>query len=62
MDNILKNLRVENSYTQEYIAEYLGYKGKSGYSMLENGKVKLTIDKAKLLAKLYNVDIQIFLK
>lgn len=60
--NILKKLRIENNYTQEYLAEYLGYKGKSGYSMLENEKVKLTIDKAKLLSKLYEVDIQIFLK
>ncbi|MDU2670622.1 MAG: helix-turn-helix transcriptional regulator [Clostridium sp.] len=60
--NILKKLRIENNYTQEYLAEYLGYKGKSGYSMLENEKVKLTIDKAKLLSKLYEVDIQIFFK
>ena len=30
--------------------------------MLENGKVELTIPKAKILAKLYNVDAKIFLE
>lgn len=58
--NILRELRRKNHYTQEEIAKYLGYKSKSGYSMLENDKVRLTIDKAKLLAKLYKVNISDF--
>lgn len=61
MNEILKTLRLKNNKTQKELAKVLGYKGKSGYSMLENGKVELTIQKAKLLAKYYNVDIQIFL-
>lgn len=60
MSELLKKLRIENGKTQEEVAKVLGYKGKSGYSMLENGKVELTIQKAKLLAEYYKVDIQIF--
>lgn len=60
MNEILKELRLENNKTQKEVAEVLGYKSKSGYSMLENGKVELTIQKAKILANFYNVDITIF--
>lgn len=62
MAELLKKLRLENGKTQYEVAKALGYKGKSGYSMLENGKVELTIPKAKILAKLYNVDAKIFLE
>lgn len=60
MNEILKELRLENNKTQKEVAKVLGYKSKSGYSMLENGKVELTIQKAKILANFYNVDITIF--
>lgn len=62
MSNLLKELRIKNSKTQDELAKALGYKSKSGYSMLENGKVELTIQKAKILAKYYDVDIKIFLE
>lgn len=62
MQQILKKLRLENGYTQNELAELLGYKGKSGYSMLENGKVELSISKAKILSEYYKVDIKIFLQ
>lgn len=62
MCNVLKKLRIENGYTQDELAEVLGYSGKSGYSMLENGKVELTIRKAKILAEFYKVKIDIFLQ
>lgn len=61
MTNILKELRKSKGYTQEKLAKILGYSSKSGYSMLESGKVKLTISKAKALSDFYNVDIKIFL-
>lgn len=61
MNELLKRLRLKNNETQDEVAKILGYRGKSGYSMLENGKVELTISKAKILAKLYNVDAKIFL-
>jgi len=62
MHQVLKKLRLKNGYTQDELAELLGYKGKSGYSMLENGKVELSIFKAKILADFYKVDIKIFLQ
>ena len=61
MSDLLKKLRLENGKTQNEVAKILGYKSKSGYSMLENGKVDLTIKKAKILSQFYNVDIKIFL-
>ncbi|WP_294405783.1 helix-turn-helix transcriptional regulator [uncultured Clostridium sp.] len=60
MNELLKQLRLENKKTQEEVAKILGYRSKSGYSMLENGKVELTISKAKKLAELYKVDVKIF--
>lgn len=60
MNKILKDLRINNGKTQDELAKVLGYKSKSGYSMLENGKVDLTIKKAKILAKYYKVDIKNF--
>lgn len=59
--NILKDLRIKNGFTQEKVARVLGYKSKSGYSMLENGNVTLSINKAKILSKLYKVSIEKFL-
>lgn len=60
MNQILKKLRLENGKTQKEIAEILGYSGKSGYSMLENGSVELTISKAKVLSDFYKIDPKIF--
>lgn len=54
----LKELRKQKGFTQAYLATKLGYKSKSGYSMLENGKTKLSISKAKTLSKLYKIDIE----
>ena len=60
MSDILKKLRLKNGLTQEEVALQLGYKDKSGYNHLENGKVKLSISQANTLSKLYGVDIGIF--
>lgn len=60
MNQILKKLRLKNNKTQKEVARALGYSSKSGYFMLENGNVKLTIPKAKILADFYNVDPKIF--
>lgn len=61
MNQLLKKLRLENSKTQKEVAKALGYSSKSGYSMLENGKIELTISKAKVLADFYKIDPKIFL-
>lgn len=60
MNRLLRSLRIKNGKTQQEIAIVLGYSSKSGYSMLENGNVELTISKAKILADFYKVDPQIF--
>lgn len=62
MNKLLKKLRIKNNKTQEEVAKILGYKGKSGYSMLENGNVELTISKVRILSKYYNVPPSIFFK
>lgn len=62
MNKLLKNLRIKNNKTQEDVAKILGYKGKSGYSMLESGNVELTVTKAKILSKYYKVSPMIFFK
>lgn len=60
MSEILKKIRVEKGYTQEYMAEKLGYKDKSGYNHLENGNVKLSVERAMMIAKILNVNPSIF--
>lgn len=60
MNQLLKKLRLENNKTQQEVAEILGYSSKSGYSMLENGNVELTLSKARVLADFYKVDPKIF--
>lgn len=60
MNELLKKLRKKSKKTQAEIAQVLGYSSKSGYSMLESGKVELTISKAKILAEYYKVDPHIF--
>lgn len=60
MNQLLKQLRLQNGRTQQEVAKVLGYSSKSGYSMLENGNIELTISKAKLLADFYKIDPKIF--
>ncbi len=60
MSEILKRIRIEKGYTQEYMAEKLGYKDKSGYNHLENGNVKLSVDRAIKIANILDIDPSIF--
>lgn len=53
----LKKIREEKGITQEEMAKELGYSGKSGYSMLENGKVRLTLEQAVKIAKKLEMSI-----
>lgn len=59
-NKIMKVLRDVNGYTQEYIASELGI-NQNTYSKLESGQTKLTVDRVKRLAELYNVDPDYFL-
>ena len=60
MTNVLKQIRIDRGYTQEDMAKKLGYKDKSGYNHLENGNVKLTIEKVIKIAEILNVNPSIF--
>lgn len=45
----LKEARKKRGYTQDFVAQEMGYSNKSGYSMLETGQVKIDLEKAKKL-------------
>ena len=60
MNGLLKKLRVQKGYTQEQMAKILGYSNKSSYCMLENGHVKMTLEQAKRIANVLDIDPTIF--
>lgn len=49
--DLLQAARKKAGYTQEELAILLGYSGKSGYSFLENGKVKITVEASRKIAE-----------
>ena len=51
----LKKLRKEHKKTQKEIAEILGI-SQNGYSLIENGGRKLSVENAKALAEIYQID------
>jgi DNA-binding XRE family transcriptional regulator len=55
-NNKLKELRTARGFTQAEMAKKLGYKGKSGYCMLENGQVRMTLEMAQKIAKVLGAD------
>lgn len=57
----IKELREDNDYKQEFIAEYLGIKQNS-YSQIENGIADLKIDYLIKLCKLYKVSADYILE
>ncbi|WP_422445267.1 helix-turn-helix transcriptional regulator [Thermoanaerobacterium sp. DL9XJH110] len=54
----LKELRKAKGLTQEQMAKLLGYKDKSGYCQLENGDIKMTLEKAIKISKILEADIK----
>ena len=58
IQNVLKEYREKNNYTQEYIAEYL-HITQQGYANYENGKRLPDIEKLIMLADLYNISLDI---
>ena len=62
MDNgtKLKLLREHHGYSQEYVANELNI-SQSTYFKTESGQTKLTVERAKQLAKLYNINPEYFL-
>lgn len=59
MMNKLKEIRLKNNFTQEYIAAELGITQKA-YSKIETDKTRLTHDKIQKMAKLYKVSPDYF--
>ena len=51
----LRELRKEKGFTQEDMAFALGYKDKSSYCLIENGKSRVTIDIANRIATILNL-------
>lgn len=51
---IMKILRESRNFSQEYIAGKLGI-NQNAYSKLENGKVKITLERIRQLAEIYDV-------
>lgn len=59
----LKEIREKYNITQNDMAKLLGYKHKSGYSKLENGNRKLSVEQAKIISDFFNMSIEdIFFK
>lgn len=56
--NKLKEIRKAKGLTQEQMAKLLGYKDKSGYCQLENGDIKMTLEKAIKISKILGTDMK----
>lgn len=53
---IIKGLREDHDYTQEYVASKLGISQRA-YARYESGDRKISLEMARILAKLYEVDM-----
>lgn len=48
----LRQVRKARGITQEEMAKHLGYKGKSGYSIFEAGKVRVDVERSLKIKKI----------
>lgn len=51
----LPYLRKKHNFTMEYIAKYLGFKDKSSYSLIEAGKINISVENLMKFSDLYEV-------
>lgn len=59
----LKKLREQFGYTQQEMANKLGYNSKSTYNQKEKGLRKITVEEAHEISKIFNQSIEeIFFK
>lgn len=58
---VMRILRETNGYSQEYVAGKLNI-NQNTYSKLETGQSKLTVERMKQLAELYDVPADLFLE
>lgn len=54
----LKKLRKQNKETLMDLSKLLGYESPNGYLYIENGRCKITLEQAKILADHYNVPVE----
>lgn len=47
---LLKQERVKRSFSQKYMAEKLGFRDRSSYCLIENGKTAISVDLARQIA------------
>lgn len=47
---LLKEERMKRGITQEKLAKLIGFKDKSSYCLIENGKTSVSVDTANLIA------------
>ena len=50
--------RMRNGYTQEEMAQKIGYKSKSGYNNLESGKVKMSLEQLEDILQILRIPLQ----
>ncbi len=60
LGEILKSFRVQNKLTQEFVATQLNL-SRSSYTYYEIGKTEPNLKSLGILAKMYNVDLEVFL-
>lgn len=53
----LRRLRIEKGISQAFISRKLGYKYPSGYSNIENGRNRLSLEQAKIVADILGVKV-----
>jgi len=55
---LLKDERIKLGLTQKYMAEQLGFKDRSSYCLIENGKISVDIELANKIATILNLSRQ----
>lgn len=59
----LRKARKDKGVSMTYMAQQLGYKSASGYANIESGHTTLSLEKAKTIAELLDIDMdELFFK
>lgn len=53
---LLKQVRLNRGYTQKFMSEALGFKDRSSYCLIENGKISIDIELANKIASVLDLD------
>lgn len=52
---LLKEERIKNGYTQQYMANKLGFRARSSYCQIEKGIVSVSVETAHKIASILNL-------